>query len=77
VQRYSSTHSSLQPLDGGGWSVSCLDHFTPGKEPRYPLSRRLGGLQSWSGDFGEEKILMPLPGFEPQAVQPIDFHSET
>jgi hypothetical protein len=29
----------------------------PGKSPRYPLDRRLGGPQSRSGRFGEEKIL--------------------
>jgi hypothetical protein len=27
------------------------------KSPRYPLDRRLGGPQSRSGRFGEEKIL--------------------
>jgi hypothetical protein len=37
--------------------------FTPqplyprGKNPWYPLARRLGGPQSWSGWRGEEKIL--------------------
>jgi hypothetical protein len=25
------------------------------KDPRYPLDRRLGGPQSWSGHGGEEK----------------------
>jgi hypothetical protein len=41
------------------WVVS----FTPrplyprGKSPRYPLDRRLGGLQSRSGRLGEETIL--------------------
>jgi hypothetical protein len=40
-------------------------NFTPrplyhrGKRPRYPLDRRLGGPQSRSGRFGEEKILDP------------------
>jgi hypothetical protein len=29
--------------------------FTPGKEPRYPLKRRLGGPQSRSGHFGKER----------------------
>jgi len=27
----------------------------PENEPRYPLDRRLGGSQSWSGRSGEEK----------------------
>jgi len=25
--------------------------FTPGKESRYPLNKRLGGHNSWSGRF--------------------------
>jgi hypothetical protein len=39
--------------------------FPPGKEPWYPLDRRLGGLQSRSGRGGEEKIPQPPPGIEP------------
>jgi hypothetical protein len=31
----------------------------PGKEPRYPLDRRLGGPQSRSGRHVEEKIVDP------------------
>jgi hypothetical protein len=31
----------------------------PGKEPLYPLARRLGGPQSRFGRRGEEKILDP------------------
>jgi hypothetical protein len=31
----------------------------PGKEPQYPLDRRLGGPQSRSGRHGEVKILDP------------------
>jgi hypothetical protein len=31
----------------------------PGKSPRYPLDRMLGGPQSRSGRRGEEKILNP------------------
>jgi hypothetical protein len=31
-----------------------------GKSPRYPLDRRLGGPQSQSGRYGEEKILTLL-----------------
>jgi hypothetical protein len=37
-------------------------------EPQYPLNRKLGGPQSQSGQFGGEKNLVPLPGFEPLAV---------
>ena len=32
----------------GQWSTLSLGRFTPGKEPRYPLNRRLGGPQSRS-----------------------------
>jgi hypothetical protein len=42
-------------LDGGEWSVSRAGRFTPkGKRFRYPLNRRLGGLEGRSGRFGEE-----------------------
>jgi hypothetical protein len=51
--------------------------FTPrlfypqGKIPWYPLDRRLGGLQGWSGRGGEEKNSQPLPGLEPPIIQPV------
>jgi hypothetical protein len=35
----------------------------PGKEPRYPLYRRLRGPQSRSGRGGEEKNSQPPPEF--------------
>jgi hypothetical protein len=38
------------------------------KSPRYPLDRRLGGLQSRSGHGGEEKNSQPLPGLEPSII---------
>jgi hypothetical protein len=37
--------------------------LTPWKEPRYPLDKRLGGPQSRSGHYGEEKN-QPPPGIE-------------
>ena len=40
----------------------------PREGTRYPLRRRLGGLQGRSGRCGEEKNSLPLPGFEPQIV---------
>ena len=53
--------SYLSPrLGGGEWSTSRSGRFTPGKELRYPLNRRLGGLQSQSGRLeGGKKILAP------------------
>jgi hypothetical protein len=56
-------HSFLTPaVDGGEW-------WTPrfgGRFTRCPPIRRLGGLWSWSGRFGEEKNLVPLPGVAPE-----------
>jgi hypothetical protein len=50
----------ISALDGGEWSVSRPSRFTPeGKNPRYPLERRLCGPQSRSGRREEEKILGP------------------
>jgi hypothetical protein len=37
----------------------------PGKEPPYPLDKRLGGPQSRSGRYGEERNL--TPAFQPVA----------
>ena len=39
----------------------------PGKT-RYPLYRRLGGLQGRSGQL---RKISPLPGFDPRTVQPV------
>jgi hypothetical protein len=49
-----------------------------GKILQYPLDRRLGGLQSWSGHCGTEKNLFPLQGIEhwPFSLQPIRVCSE-
>jgi hypothetical protein len=38
--------------------------YPQGKSPRYPLDRRLGGLQSRSGRCSEEKNSQPPPGIE-------------
>jgi hypothetical protein len=60
----------------GEWSASRAFCFTPrGKSPPYPLCRRLGELQSQSGQHGELKILditgsetLTLRSFSPQPV---------
>jgi hypothetical protein len=39
----------------------------PGKQPRYPLYRRLGGSQSRSGRSGEEKISYPYQESNPES----------
>jgi len=55
------------------WVVS----FTPrplyrqGKSLCYPFDGRLGVPQNLSGCGGEEKISLPLPGFDPPLLQPI------
>jgi hypothetical protein len=43
-------------LVGGEWSASRPCFLSPGKSPRYPFYRRLGGPQSRSGRYGEAKI---------------------
>jgi hypothetical protein len=40
--------------------------LSQGKNPWYPLDRRLGDPQSWSG---EEKKSVTLPEFEPPIIQ--------
>jgi hypothetical protein len=54
------------PRHRGEWSASRLDRFTPEKNPRYPLGRRLDWPQRRSGRLAEDKNLA-LPGIEPQA----------
>jgi len=49
--------------------LHALTALPPGKEPGYPLNRRLGGFQSQSGGGGEEKNSQPLSGLEPHIVQ--------
>jgi hypothetical protein len=55
-------------LDRGEWSTLRPGRFTPGKDPRYPLNRRLGSPQSKSW---KRKILFPLLWFQPPSVQPL------
>ena len=42
-----------------------------GKNVQYPFNRRLGGPQSWSECFGEEKKLFPMPEIETWNVQSV------
>ena len=65
---FSSTISLTSALGRGGWLRPRLSHFTPGKETRYPLHRRLVGPQGWSGRV--LKIFSP-PGFDSRTVQPV------
>jgi hypothetical protein len=43
----------------------------PGKEPCYPLDRRLGGPRNRCGRGGEQNNFLPLPGLEPPIAQPV------
>jgi hypothetical protein len=52
-RRYSSYSFLTSALDGGEWSTSRPGRdLTRGKDPRYPLYRRVGGSQSRSGHRG-------------------------
>jgi hypothetical protein len=59
-----SSYSFLSSiLDGGQWLASCyVRALASGKQPWYPMYRRLGGFQSWSGHRGQNKNPLPLPG---------------
>jgi hypothetical protein len=60
----------LTSLDRDEFSASRTGHFTPEKEPRYPLNRMLVGSKSRSGRFGRKNNLLSLPEFLPQTVHP-------
>jgi hypothetical protein len=52
-RRYSSYSLLTSALDGGEWSASRPGRALPrGKDPQYPLYRRLGGPQTQSGHRG-------------------------
>jgi hypothetical protein len=58
------------------WMRVSGQHHTPtalyprGKEPRYPLYRRLGGPQSRSGRTDQRKNPLPLSGIKPRSSSP-------
>jgi hypothetical protein len=65
-------HSYVTPLTATRRSFTARLLYPWGTNPQYPLdSRRMGKCQSWSICCGEEKNLGPLPGIEPQMVQPV------
>jgi hypothetical protein len=41
--------------------------YSRGKDPRYPLDRRLSGPHTLSGRTGQGKNPLPLPGIEPRS----------
>jgi hypothetical protein len=52
----------------GGWSSPRSGRFIPGKETRYPFSRRLGGSQ---GRSGQVRKISPSQECDPRTVQPV------
>jgi hypothetical protein len=63
-------------LNGGEWSASRPSRALPqGKDPRYPLDRRLGGPQSWSGKEARGKNHLLVSGIElPSPGRPVHRH---
>jgi len=53
-------------LEGGEWSAARPGCTLPPGKTRYPLYRRLGGPQGWSG---QAENLVP-PGFDPGLSSP-------
>jgi hypothetical protein len=66
-ERYSSTLSLTSALDGVGGQRYAPPTLSPGKT-RYPLYRRVGGLQ---GRSGQVRKISPPKGFDPRTVQPV------
>jgi len=54
-------------LEGGEWSAARPGHTLPRGNTQYPLYRRLGGPQGWSG---QAENLIPM-GIRSRTVQPI------
>ena len=54
--------------NGSEWSAPRLGRFTPGRETRYPLSRKVGGSHSRRGCYEEKNLLTPQ-GSEPRFDQ--------
>jgi hypothetical protein len=66
VLRYIFTLSLTLALDGG-WVVKAIPgRFTPGKETRFPLYRRLDEPQ---GHSGRVRKVSPTPGFDPRTFK--------
>jgi hypothetical protein len=64
----SSTLSLTSALNMGGWLTPRPGRFTPPGKTRYPLYRRLCGPQV---RFGQVRINLSPPGFDPRTAQPV------
>jgi hypothetical protein len=51
--------------------LHALAALPPGKEPWYPLDKRLSGHKCLSGHGGEEENSERLPELEPTIIQPV------
>jgi len=54
--------------------ISCPICFTCRKAHQCPFSRRLGGTQSWSGQFWRKNNFLLLLKFKPQTIPPVASH---
>ena len=67
------THTSISPLtvNHSSQGVVSIMHWQlyPQNSPQYPLNKRLGGSQNWSGHSAEVKCLLDLPRFKPWTIQ--------
>ena len=64
--KYSSILSLTSALDGGGWLTSRPGRFTPRKQIRYPVYKRIGEPHSRSGRV---RKVSPPTGFDLHTVQ--------
>jgi hypothetical protein len=70
---YSCTLSLTSTFDGRGRSTPRPGRFPSGKI-RYPLYRRLGGPQDWSGQV---RKISPPPGFDTRTDQSVaSYHTD-
>jgi hypothetical protein len=69
--KYTPTHFWPRHLTEVCGQLHTPAALPPGKEPFYPLDRRLSGPQSRSGRGSEENSFQPVPGLEPPIIQPV------
>jgi hypothetical protein len=76
-RRHSFYSFMTSALDGVSGQLHAMAALYPwGKNPWYPLDRRLGGPQNQSGHRLEEKLSLPLPGIKLQSPSS-PFRSQT
>jgi hypothetical protein len=63
--------SLTSALDGGGWLPPRPGYFTPGKEIRYALYRKMGETQ---GLPERVRKIPPPPRFDPRTIQTLAGH---